>query len=64
MGRREALLKQQEIALQELGHRIADEQRGAYARVIQDPALLAVLIPTGLLGILTLVFQALFGGLY
>lgn len=49
-------------ALEAVREQINRERYGAYARFFQDPALLAVLIPTGLLGILTMVFRALFGG--
>jgi hypothetical protein len=49
------------IGLQEIKRRIEEEVRGAYARWFQDPAVLAMLVPTGLLGILSVLFQALFG---
>ena len=51
------------ITLIALRERILEEHRGAYARWIQDPAFIALLIPTGLTGVLTLLFRALFGGL-
>jgi hypothetical protein len=56
-------LEERAIGLKELRRRIEEERRGAYARLFQDPALLAVLIPTGLLGILTVLFRALFAPL-
>jgi hypothetical protein len=49
------------IGLLEIKRRIEEERRGAYSRWFQDPAFLAMLIPTGLLGILSILLQALFG---
>ena len=40
---------------------IKDERRGAYAEFFQDPALIAAIFPAGLLGILVVLFRALFG---
>jgi hypothetical protein len=51
----------QKVGLEEIKRRIEAERRGAYARWLQDPAFLAMFIPTGLFGILTILFQALFG---
>ena len=42
---------------------IAEEHRGAYSHLFQDPALFAVLLPSGMYGILFVLFRALFGGL-
>jgi hypothetical protein len=47
--------------LQEIKRLIEEERQGAYSRWVQDPAFLAVLVPTGMLGILNVLFQALFG---
>lgn len=49
------------VGLLAIKTRIENESRGAYSKWIQDPALLAMLIPTGLLGVLTVLLQALFG---
>ncbi|MFN0066674.1 MAG: hypothetical protein ACKVYV_03460 [Limisphaerales bacterium] len=48
-------------ALKELRARIEQEGRGAYSGFVQDPALLAVLIPTGGLGLLVVGVKLLFG---
>lgn len=48
-------------ALKELRARIEKESRGAYSGFVQDPALLAVLIPTGGLGLLVVGVKLLFG---
>jgi hypothetical protein len=56
-----ASARQREGILSEIRKRIVDERRGAYARFIQDPALVAILLPTGLFGILTVLFRFLFG---
>jgi len=55
--------KRRITGLERLREQIEGERRGAYARLIQDPALLAVLVPTGLLGIITILFRALFSGM-
>lgn len=47
--------------LYEIKRRIEDIHVGAFSRWFQDPALIAVLLPTGLLGLLSILFQALFG---
>jgi hypothetical protein len=57
----EFAVKVQKLGLEEIKRRIETELRGAYARWLQDPAFLAILIPTGLFGILSILFQALFG---
>jgi hypothetical protein len=53
--------EQRQLGLARLKSKIESDNRGAYANLVQDPALLAVLIPTGLLGIITVVVQVLFG---
>ena len=53
--------EQRQLGVAKLKERVENESRGAYTRLVQDPALLAVLIPTGLLGILTVVIQLFFG---
>ena len=40
----------------------AAEHRGAYEHFIQDPAVLAMLVPSSALGIVAILFQILFGG--
>lgn len=40
---------------------IKRESRGAYAQFFQDPALIAMVLPTGVCGILIVLFRALFG---
>lgn len=47
--------------LEILQKEIEKEHRGAYARFFQDPALMALLLPTGLFGVLTVLFRTLFG---
>lgn len=54
-------LERMRISLAGVRAEIEAERRGAYAHLIQDPALLAVLIPTGVLGIVVLLFHAIFG---
>jgi hypothetical protein len=41
---------------------IEDEHRGAYSRYIQDPALLAMLLPSGVFGIVVILGRVLFSG--
>ena len=41
---------------------IEEEHRGAYSRFIQDPALLAMLLPSGVFGIAVIVGRMLFSG--
>ncbi|HEY8994095.1 MAG TPA: hypothetical protein VIM71_05505, partial [Lacunisphaera sp.] len=53
-NRHDDLLKMQQ--------RIEEERRGAYARFIQDPALLAMLLPSGIFGVLSILFRLLFAG--
>ena len=50
--RHDGLLKMQK--------QIEEERRGAYAKFFQDPALAAMLLPSGIFGILTVLFRALF----
>jgi hypothetical protein len=52
---------ERKVGLEMLQKEIAEERRGAYAKLFQDPALLALLIPTGLLGLITILFRAFFG---
>lgn len=49
-------------ALLKMRKRIEEERRGAYSRIIQDPALLAMLLPTSVFGIVVVLSRALFGG--
>ncbi len=53
--RHDGLLKMQKL--------IEEEHRGAYAHFFQDPALFAVLLPSGVFGILAVLVRALFGGM-
>jgi hypothetical protein len=54
------LLEMRIAGLQEIKQRIEAEDRGAYARWFQDPAFMAMLLPTGLFGILSVLFRTLF----
>jgi len=56
-------LAKDKLALKEMIKRIEQEKAGAYSRIIQDPALLAVMLPTGALGILSILVQAFLGKL-
>jgi len=51
-------LKQLEV----IRERILQERQGAYSRAIQDPAFLAMLIPTGGYGLFIVFMQVVFGG--
>ncbi len=62
-GEAEAPTREVRKNLTTLKRLIAEEHRGAYARFFQDPALLAVMVPSGLLGIVVVLFRAMFGQL-
>lgn len=52
-------------ALKRLGKlrsEIVNERRGAYSKLIQDPTMVALLIPTGVSGILAVILRQLAGG--
>ena len=49
-------------ALLQMRRQVEEVHRGAYARYIQDPALLAMLLPSGVFGILVILGRALFSG--
>jgi hypothetical protein len=53
--------RERKLGLETVAKEITGETRGAYAPFFQDPALLAMLIPTGLLGLLSVLFRAFFG---
>jgi soluble cytochrome b562 len=53
-------LKERRHGLTILQRAIQNEQRGAYARLFQDPTLLAMILPSGICGIALIIFRALF----
>jgi hypothetical protein len=55
-----AAKSKRQAGLLEIKQRIEAEARGAYARWFQDPAFMAMLVPTGLFGILSVLFRTLF----
>ena len=55
--------KDRQAGLLKLQGLIEAERRGAYSDFFQDPALLAVLLPSGVFGILTVLARALFEGM-
>lgn len=46
--------------LEFLKKRVENEQRGAYSRLFQDPAVIATILPTGIFGILAVLLRAFF----
>ena len=55
-------LKGQRETIERMQKATAAEHRGAYEHFIQDPAVLAMLVPSSALGIMAILFQILFGG--
>lgn len=50
------------LGLLRIQKQLVGERRGAYSEVFQDPALMAVFLPSGIFGILTILFHTAFAG--